>query len=112
MSLMLSTVGAISNPPGPYVPDLYVQQDVPFLDLGFDDLKDEEGDLTYGSNSQARKSTDTEKTLAVFMKEEFSRFSLKASLQELFTCINQKLNQWLSGYIGESRSILTSQVKG
>jgi hypothetical protein len=48
------------------------------MDLGSDDLRDEESDLTYGSNSRAPKSTDTDKTLAVldFMKENYPRFSL------------------------------------
>ncbi|KAJ7626744.1 hypothetical protein B0H17DRAFT_1188009 [Mycena rosella] len=96
-----STVGATSSPPGPYVPDLYVQKDVPFLNLGSDDLRDEEGDLTYGSNSQARKFTDTKKTLAVleFMKEEFSRFSLKAFLQELFTSEHASIKNVTNSYL-------------
>ncbi|KAJ7651446.1 hypothetical protein B0H17DRAFT_418996 [Mycena rosella] len=96
-----STVGATSSPPGPYVPDLYVQQDVLFLDLCSDDLRDEEGDLTYGSNSQARKFTDTEKTLPVleFMKEEFSRFSLKAFLQELFTSEDASIRNVTNSYL-------------
>ncbi|KAJ7667161.1 hypothetical protein B0H17DRAFT_1162454 [Mycena rosella] len=90
-----------AHPPGPYVPDLYVQQDVPFLDLGSDDLRDEEADLTYGSNSRARKFTDTEKTLAVleFMKEEFSRFSLKAFLQELFTSEHASIKNVTNSYL-------------
>ncbi|KAJ6572935.1 hypothetical protein B0H10DRAFT_1839026 [Mycena sp. CBHHK59/15] len=97
-----STVGATSSPPGPFVPDISVQEDVPFLDLGSDDLRDEERDLTYGSNSRARKFTDTEKTLAVleFMKEEFSRFSLKAFLQELFTSEHALIKNVTNSYLG------------
>ncbi|KAJ6618595.1 hypothetical protein B0H10DRAFT_2374599 [Mycena sp. CBHHK59/15] len=97
-----STVGATSSPPGPFVPDISVPEDVPFLDLGSNDLMDEERDLTYGSNSRARKFTDTEKTLAVleFMKEEFSRFSLKTFLQELFTSEHALIKNVTNSYLG------------
>ncbi|KAJ7275813.1 hypothetical protein C8J57DRAFT_1505121 [Mycena rebaudengoi] len=73
-----STVGAESSPPGPRVPDLYMRDNVPFLDLDSDDLPaEDESDLNYGSNSRAPKSTDMDKTLAVleFMKDNFPRFS-------------------------------------
>lgn len=61
----VSTIGTISSPPGPFVPDIQMPIDVPFLDLGSDDLVDQDSDLNYGSTSRAPKSTDTDKTLAV-----------------------------------------------
>ncbi|KAJ7624216.1 hypothetical protein DFH06DRAFT_1087495 [Mycena polygramma] len=82
-----STIGATSSPQGPDIPELYNLPRVPFLDLGSDDLADQDSDLTYGSNARAAKATDTDRTLAVleFMKENFPRFSLRALITELFT---------------------------
>ncbi|KAJ7130592.1 hypothetical protein C8R44DRAFT_906250 [Mycena epipterygia] len=48
----VSTIGATSSPPGPAIPD---------LDLGSDDFGDDKSDATYGANSRAPKSSDTEK---------------------------------------------------
>ncbi|KAJ7675134.1 hypothetical protein B0H17DRAFT_946192, partial [Mycena rosella] len=72
------------------------------LDLGSDDLQDEDSDCTYGSNSRATKFTDTEKTLAVleFIKENFPRFSPRSLLQELFisdhATVKNATNKYLS----------------
>ncbi|KAJ7671739.1 hypothetical protein B0H17DRAFT_913176, partial [Mycena rosella] len=71
------------------------------LDLGSDDLRDEEADLTYGSNSRATRFTDREKTLAVleFMKDNFPRFSLKLFLEQLFTSDNASVKNVANSYL-------------
>ncbi|KAJ7689905.1 hypothetical protein B0H17DRAFT_832256, partial [Mycena rosella] len=71
------------------------------LDLGSDDLRDEEADLTYGSNSRATRFTDREKTLAVleFMKDNFPRFSLKLFLEQLFTWDNASVKNVANSYL-------------
>ncbi|KAJ7211427.1 hypothetical protein C8J57DRAFT_1605879 [Mycena rebaudengoi] len=87
----VSTVEATSSPPAPPIPDFYIRNDMPFLDLGPADLPQDEGSDIDGdydpSNVRAKKSTDTEKALAVlgFMKERFPRFSLRSFLDVLFT---------------------------
>ncbi|KAJ7827097.1 hypothetical protein B0H13DRAFT_2374013 [Mycena leptocephala] len=103
----VSTIGATSSPPGPRVPDIYMREDVPFMDLGSDDLRDEESDLTYGSNSRAPKSTDTDKTLAVldFMKENYPRFSLRDLLTELFTSDDSSIKNVTNTFFGMSGGV-------
>jgi hypothetical protein len=97
----VSTIGATSSPPGPAIPDLDLRH-VPFLDLGSDDFGDEESDPTYGANSRASKSSDTEKTLAVleFIKTNFPRFSLKDLLTALFTSDNASIKNVTNSYLG------------
>lgn len=75
--------------------------DVPFLDLGSDDLVDQDSDLNYGSTSRAPKSTDTDKTLAVlnFMKQSFPRFSLRDFITELFTSDNGSIKNVANKYL-------------
>ncbi|KAJ7854783.1 hypothetical protein B0H13DRAFT_2254728 [Mycena leptocephala] len=103
----VSTIGATSSPPGPRVPDIYMREDVPFMDLGSDDLRDEESDLTYGSNSRAPKSTDTDKTLAVldFMKENYPRFSLRDLFTELFTSDDSSIKNVTNTFFGMSGGV-------
>ena len=76
-------------------------RNVPFLDLGSDDFGDENSDLTYGSNSRAPKSTDTEKTVAIleFMKENYPRFSLRDFLTELFTAEHPSITNVTNTYL-------------
>ena len=108
-----STIGATSSPPEPFVPDLHVAYDVPFLDLGSDDMQDNEQDLTYGSTSRApRTGTDTDKTLAVlaFMKDKFPRFSLRNLLQELFTSENSSIKNVTNSYLGTGGGIHLLEV--
>jgi hypothetical protein len=97
----VSTIGATSSPPGPAIPDLDLRH-IPFLDLGSDDFGDEESDPTYGANSRASKSSDTEKTLAVleFIKTNFPRFSLKDLLTALFTSDNASIKNVTNSYLG------------
>ncbi|KAJ7096111.1 hypothetical protein C8R44DRAFT_748965 [Mycena epipterygia] len=52
--------GPPSWTPGPAIHDQDPRH-IPFLDLGSDDFGDEESDPTYGANSRASKSSDTEK---------------------------------------------------
>jgi hypothetical protein len=98
----VSAVGATSSPQGPPVPELYVREDVPFLDLGSDDFGPDDLDDTYGSNSRAPKTSNTEKTVAVlaYMKATFPKFSLRELLTELFTSEDGSIKKFTNTYLG------------
>ncbi|KAJ7726144.1 hypothetical protein DFH07DRAFT_782810 [Mycena maculata] len=83
------------------VPRLF-QPDVPFLDLGSDDLRDNGFNLDYSSNTQGPRTTDTDRALATleFMKQNFPRFSLKSFIQELFTSGDPSIKNVTNSYLG------------
>ncbi|KAJ7629162.1 hypothetical protein DFH06DRAFT_1441665 [Mycena polygramma] len=107
-----STIGATSSPQGPDIPELYNLPHVPFLDLGSDDLADQDSDLTYGSNAQAAEATDTDRTLAVleFMKENFPRFSLRALITELFTSDDGSVKNVANNHLAMGGSVHLLEV--
>jgi hypothetical protein len=96
-----STVGAVSSPPGPPLPDI-ILPDVPFVDLQSDDFPDEESNPNY--MSRAPKNSNTQKTRKIldFMEGLPGKFSLHDFLTELFTSDDSVIEGWRNTYFGVS----------
>ncbi|KAJ7892492.1 hypothetical protein B0H14DRAFT_3684943 [Mycena olivaceomarginata] len=96
----VSTVGAVSSPPGPPLPDI-ILPGIPFVDLQSDDFPNE-FDPNY--MSRAPKNSNTQKTRKIldFMEGLPGKFSLHDFLTELFTSDDSVIKGWRNTYFGVS----------
>ncbi|KAJ7017268.1 hypothetical protein C8F04DRAFT_979707 [Mycena alexandri] len=98
-----STVGAPSSPPQRVLPELEFTRDVPFDELGSDDLpEDDSDDEEFNpNNARAPKTSDEDKTIELlgYMKQNLGRFSLPLLLNTLFTSDNGYIKNYTNMYL-------------
>ncbi|KAJ7807203.1 hypothetical protein B0H14DRAFT_3765097 [Mycena olivaceomarginata] len=98
-----TTVGATSSPPDPHFRDVYLPDNVSFLDLAQEDFGDSDEDADYGANSRAPKLSNTDKTRRIldFMKT-FHKFSLRIFLEEIFHSEDGAIKNVTNTYLAQN----------
>ncbi|KAK6964724.1 hypothetical protein R3P38DRAFT_2591652 [Favolaschia claudopus] len=93
-----TTVGATSSPPDRHFRNIDLPDDVLSHDFGASD-----DDENYAANSRAPKLDDAQKTIQVLrFINQFSRFSLRLFLEQLFTSENSEIKNRRGTYLGQN----------